>query len=147
MCHTDKGFETHFRCILSKSDFGAFCNTIQKICIDNNIDMVKASMQVMEEPSTSNNPSSRSVMRRTITAAMDKQDIVSRRASILAKRGAMKWLPIPNFFNNDLIHGSWCVSLLIVYCSCCISCCFVHLLQVVRDWIFSVLDIIHCSFG
>lgn len=46
-----------------------------------------------------------SAMRRAITRAMDAHDRRSRYDRIIAKRGAMKWLPVLG--SNDLIHGSW----------------------------------------
>ena len=39
--------------------------------------------------------------------ALDRYDVRSRKERILAKRGALTWLPV--CFKNDLVHGSWCV--------------------------------------
>ena len=44
-------------------------------------------------------------MRRTICKAIDRWENRSRKEQIIAKRGALRWLPV--YFENDLVHGSW----------------------------------------
>jgi len=108
--------EERLRCILTMDDFALFNDALEKVAKVHKLDAslnatlyVHKTEKYYEKESNKNlKASSRagiSVMRRGIMMAMDKTDKRSRKERILAKRGALRWLPI--HFRNDLVHGSW----------------------------------------
>jgi hypothetical protein len=132
-CTTLEGFETYFRVIFTGNELERFIAAIQQVSKE--VKFAKAK-QLQGTPRESISPSSEaeneqqtskkmkrflpslrksktntkptSVMRSTIASAMDQYDESTLHDRIVARRGALKWLPV--FFSNDLIHGSWCVS-------------------------------------
>jgi hypothetical protein len=109
-CKTADGYDTYFRCILDIDQFEAMKTAIRAVAREHNLDsMGKIPMfseEVVEQHAESNKGAkSSSVMRRTIAQAMSSYDVRSRHDQIVARRGALRWLP--TMFDNDLIHGSW----------------------------------------
>mmetsp|Transcript_11728 Transcript_11728/g.25625 ORF Transcript_11728/g.25625 Transcript_11728/m.25625 type:complete len:440 (-) Transcript_11728:534-1853(-) len=114
-CKTVDGFETYFRCVLEVEQFERLMKAIKIASPRNNVEKLgpipqltdeQIRLRVEKQKSTTTIGIS-SVMRRTTTIAqaMNAHDMKSRREQIIAKRGALKDLPV--YFLNDLIHGSW----------------------------------------
>jgi hypothetical protein len=120
-CNTMDGYDTCFRCILSHSDWRAFERIIREVSKDHNLDNMNRtsiSEEVRASAIASNaaaaaaakkakDITSHSVMRRAVARAMDLYDVRSIQEKTVARRGAMKYLPV--LFMNDLVHGSWYV--------------------------------------
>ena len=111
-CKTREGFETYFRCILDLEEFERMKSAIKRVSKMQNVDAlgkvpVFSEEQIAEHAALgkASTGASKSVMRRTIAAAMNSHDVRSRRDQIVSKRGALRWLPV--MFDNDLIHASW----------------------------------------
>jgi len=114
-CKTPDGFETYFRCILGLDEFERMKAAIKKVAKGHNVDSLGPITQFSEDviaghyikaaATNGGKGNTQSVMRRTIAAAMNSHDVRSRRDQIVARRGALRWLPV--MFDNDLIHGSW----------------------------------------
>lgn len=114
-CKTPDGFETYFRCILHLDEFEKMKEAIIKVAKGHNVPSLGPIPQFSEDAiaghyikaatSGKGKGINQSVMRRTIAAAMNNHDVRSRRDQIVARRGALRWLPV--MFDNDLIHGSW----------------------------------------
>jgi len=114
-CKTPDGFETYFRCIVDLEEFDRLKAAIKEVAkVGHNVDSLGeiprfTEAEIAQHQATSLNKKgekgSQSVMRRTIAAAMNSHDVRSRHDQIVARRGALRWLPV--MFDNDLIHGSW----------------------------------------
>lgn len=107
-CSTLDGFDTYFRCILENQQFHQLKAAIKLTSQDHNIASLGPIYRFSDEEIAKKGKQktvARSVMRRTIAQAMNNYDIKSRRDQIIARRGALKFLPV--CFDNDLIHGSW----------------------------------------
>lgn len=111
-CKTADGYDTYFRCVLDIEQFEKFKDAIKIASKDHNVNKLGPIPLFTEEAidkhafdAKNNKKNTKSVMRRTIAAAMNNYDVRSRHDQIVSKRGALRWLPV--FFDNDLIHGSW----------------------------------------
>eukprot|EP00600_Ochromonadales_sp_CCMP1393_P004390 CAMPEP_0174960330 /NCGR_PEP_ID=MMETSP0004_2-20121128/3648_1 /TAXON_ID=420556 /ORGANISM="Ochromonas sp., Strain CCMP1393" /LENGTH=568 /DNA_ID=CAMNT_0016208699 /DNA_START=212 /DNA_END=1918 /DNA_ORIENTATION=+ len=109
-CKTTDGFDTYFRCIMELDQFERFRKALVVASPRNNVNKLGPIPKLSEEQITQHAEQRKrgftySVMRRTIAQAMSDHDERSRREQIIAKRGALKDLPV--LFANDLIHGSW----------------------------------------
>jgi len=108
-CKTSDGFDTYFRCVIDLPQFEALKSAINLSAKETNIDslgpipMFSPEQIALHKKNTSG--LYRSIMRRTISSAVNLYDGQTRREAILAKRGALKWLPV--LFDNDMVHGSW----------------------------------------
>lgn len=108
MCKTMAGYETHFRCILREQDLDAFKDAIRRVSREHNADNLhKSNITINLQASPTKLVNVQSIMRRSIAKAMDSFDVRSVKDRIVARRGAMKFLPV--YFANDLVHGSWSV--------------------------------------
>jgi transcriptional regulatory protein LevR len=108
-CQTPDGYNTSFRCILNEVERTAFKEAIRAVAKEHNLDADLRS-SITDRVAKARKPrwtlrSQKSVMRRAIATAMDKHDKRSVKDRVVAKRGAMKYLPV--LFHNDLLHGSW----------------------------------------
>lgn len=109
-CQTPDGYETSFRCILNEREMESFKDAIRMVAKEHNVDdeirssITQTVKRVAAKTSTSA-VDNKSVMRRAIARAMDKEDKRSARERIISKRGTMKYLPV--VMANDLVHGSW----------------------------------------
>jgi hypothetical protein len=109
-CQTPDGDESSFRCILDEREIESFKDAIRMVAKEHNVDDgVRSSItKTVKRVSAKTRPSTlykKSVMRRAIARAMDKEDKRSARERIISKRGTMKYLPV--VMANDLVHGSW----------------------------------------
>jgi hypothetical protein len=111
------GHDTYFRLLLNQSDFADFNSAVSKVATSVKIDDFLQQSNYTKEPRIStitlnNAPNTResldqqSAMRKSIMRAMDKFDKRSTKEKVIAKRGALHWLPVRHW-RNDLIHGSW----------------------------------------
>jgi len=114
VCLADKvQDEIHFRCVLQEDELDTFLLTLKSMAKQHNIDTL--TQDTLRAVSNDLNLQIRnaglgdayfgSVMRRTVAKAMEKFETRSRKAQIISRRGALKWLPV--LCENDLIHGSW----------------------------------------
>jgi hypothetical protein len=99
-CHTMHGYETHFRCILSRQELSRFKEALRLVSIHNNLDSLRRNSITSHVAQTQH-----SEMRRAVASAMDTFDARSLREKTLQRRGSMLLLPV--LFHNDLVHGSW----------------------------------------
>ena len=120
--------EVRWRCILPVDDLESFLVGIKSLALEHNIDTLQPdSFRAVSvaagdsfnnknsssgggggrtsSSSSSSNMQAQSVMRRAVARAMDKFDKRTKTEQILARRGALKFLPV--LFENDLVHGSW----------------------------------------
>jgi hypothetical protein len=108
-CKTSDGYDTYFRCVIDISQFEALKNAINLSAKETNIDSLGPIRVFTPEEialhKKNNSGLYRSIMRRTISSAVNQYDGRTRRETILAKRGALKDLPV--LFDNDMVHGSW----------------------------------------
>jgi hypothetical protein len=109
-CQTADGYDTSFRCILNEKEVASIKDAIRMVAKEHNVDdEVRCSITEQVQKVAAKSPQSmfgnKSVMRRAIARAMDNQDKRSAKDKIIAKRGAMKYLPV--IMANDLVHGSW----------------------------------------
>ena len=99
-----------WRVIMPESATHSFYQAIKSLASEHNIDELQRdeyrraistelTMTHVEEGGAS------SVMRRAVARAFRKYDTRSRKQQVVARRGALKWLPV--LFSNDLVHGSW----------------------------------------
>jgi hypothetical protein len=108
VCQDMHGYETSFRCILNDDELYAFKDAIRRVAKEHNADNIHRSSiseHVRPVSPTKHSGSSQSVMRRAVARAMDLYDVRSIKERTVARRGAMKYLPV--LFSNDLVHGSW----------------------------------------
>lgn len=108
-CQDMHGYDTSFRCILNDDEFIAFKDAIRLVAKDHNADNLHRNSITDHirpvSPKRSGNHTQQSVMRRAVARAMDLYDVRSVKERTVARRGAMKYLPV--LFANDLVHGSW----------------------------------------
>lgn len=113
-CQTMAGFDTMFRCIFNEAEMDAFKKAVISVAnVYNSEEEMRGSITSDVKQSINANstkqviPSkvSKSVMRRAVARAMDRQDKRSLEDKIRSRRGAMHWLPV--LFMSDLVHGSW----------------------------------------
>lgn len=106
-CQTMDGFDTSFRLILGESELFLFKETLRLVAKEHNIDQDNRSSITAEVQLKANKASTtnQSVMRRAVARAMDKHDKRTAKERVMARRGAMKSLPV--LFTSDLVHGSW----------------------------------------
>ena len=94
-CKTSDGFDTYFRCVIDLPQFEALKSAINLSAKETNIDslgpipMFSPEQIALHKKNTSG--LYRSIMRRTISSAVNLYDGQTRREAILAKRGALKW--------------------------------------------------------
>ena len=108
-CKTSDGYDTYFRCVIDISQFEALKKAINLSAKETNIESLGPIRIFTPEEialhKKNNSGLYRSIMRRTISSAVNQYDGRTRRETILAKRGALKTLPV--LFDNDMVHGSW----------------------------------------
>lgn len=110
---TPQGHETRIRIVMDQLQQTQFYESVRLVAREHNVDAIRQ-VSITDQVKISSkkkrrNPFGRqtsvSTMRSTIAMAMDQVDTRSKRERIVAKRGALKWLPV--FFSNDMVHGSW----------------------------------------
>ena len=101
---TFDGHETQVRMIMLEEEQQKFYSVLKNVVKKHNLDSIKHST-ISGNVKHHSTPGNQSIMRSAIASAMDKYDRKTRKAQIIAKRGALKWLPV--YFANDLVHGSW----------------------------------------
>lgn len=69
-------------------------------------------LKLISLPTVVRKITNQSIMRRSVATEMDKFDKRSKIERIRARRGSFKSLPV--FFSNDLVHGSWWLSIAII---------------------------------
>jgi hypothetical protein len=115
-CKTMDGFDTYFRLVLEIEQFENLKNAIRQVATTSAgtsyIDSLgpipiftSEEIQKHSKSAVMRSDASKSVMRRTISRAMKHYETENIKAATIAKRGALKCLPV--LFANDLIHGSW----------------------------------------
>ena len=108
-CQDMQGYDTSFRCVFSNHEFDSFKTAVRQVAKEHNVDNLRHSDIAHHinpgSPKNLRGPSTQSVMRRAVARAMDLYDVRSRHDQTVARRGAMKYLPV--LFSNDLVHGSW----------------------------------------
>jgi hypothetical protein len=107
-CQDMQGYDTSFRCVLSDDELLAFKEAIRAVAKEHNVDNLHRNSiteHLRPESPTKVKGSNHSVMRRAVARAMDLYDVRSIKERTIARRGAMKYLPV--LFSNDLVHGSW----------------------------------------
>jgi hypothetical protein len=110
---TMEGLETKIRMVMIEEEKEKFYSALRTVCKRHNLDSIKQTsitahmnqresewrtFQVLQ-------PAGTSIMKSAVALAIDSFDNKSRKEHIVAKRGALKWLPV--LFSNDLVHGSW----------------------------------------
>lgn len=130
-CTTSLGIEAQFRCIFVGQELTRFTDAVKSVASTYEVTTTKRTSYVSEEkvgaalqtgttpkkkssitsflPFHGSNNNTTSVMRSTIAYQMDKYELLNTQERIIARRGALKWLPV--LFSNDLVHGSWYVLL------------------------------------
>eukprot|EP01038_Epipyxis_sp_PR26KG_P013674 gene13674-18349_t len=107
-CQTVNGNDTYIRFVSTEVELEKLKLAIKRVAIKHNLND-KLEVQTLIESKKYSLPRKykkfQSTMRATIAGAMDAHDLRSRREYALAKRGALKFLPV--LFGNDLIHGAW----------------------------------------
>lgn len=107
-CQTTQGIETHFRLVAKSNDIQVFLRALQTVHSEE-IKISKSLISAKHATSTTTIGRvfgfGKSEIRRAIGREMDVMDRRSTKERILAKRGALKWLPV--LTANDLTHGSW----------------------------------------
>lgn len=107
-CQDMHGYDTSFRCILNDDEFIAFKDAIRLVAKEHNADNLHRNSitdHIRPVSPKRSGHSQQSVMRRAVARAMDLYDVRSVKERTIARRGAMKYLPV--LFVNDLVHGSW----------------------------------------
>lgn len=106
-CQTIDDYDTTFRLILSESELASFKEALRMVAKEHNIDEGNRSSITKEVKVKASKKAvtNQSVMRRAVARAMDKYDKRNVKERIMARRGAMKSLPV--LFTSDLVHGSW----------------------------------------
>lgn len=107
VCHVGES-EVIWRCSLPESLEKSFLAAVKSTAVVHNVDQIEhESFRAISSELTLSlvEAGGSSVMRRAVARAMDKYDARSRNQQIVARRGALKFLPV--FFANDLVHGSW----------------------------------------
>ena len=114
-CQDMHGYETSFRCIFNDDDLISFKDAIRMVAKEHNADNLHRNSITDHirpiSPTKVIKGSNQSVMRRAVARAMDLYDVRSIKERTVARRGAMKYLPV--LFANDLVHGSWLVMMLL----------------------------------
>ena len=108
-CKNMQGIDTAIRCILNEEMMGQIEEAIKAVSNEHRIEKPERQLSVhMSDapgrPSLLRKPG-QSVMRSAIAQAMDKFDSRTRKERIIARRGAMHFLPV--LFSSDLVHGAW----------------------------------------
>lgn len=106
-CQTLDNQDTFIRFIFNQLELDRFLAAVKQVSEDHNIERMAATVIDVEANkgfSLKLRPM-RSIMRRAITSAFDRQSRADHESTIKAKRGVMRWLPVIGA--NDLIHGSW----------------------------------------
>jgi len=108
-CKTSDGYDTYFRCVIDIQQFEALKKAINLSAKETNIESLGPIPQFTPDQialhKKNNSGLYRSIMRRTISSAVNTYDGRTKREAILSKRGALKGLPV--LFDNDMVHGSW----------------------------------------
>ena len=107
-CQDMQGYETSFRCVLSDFEYDGFKVAVRAVAKEHNVDNLRhndIADHISPSSPTLRGPATQSVMRRAVARAMDLYDVRSIKERTIARRGAMKYLPV--LFSNDLVHGSW----------------------------------------
>lgn len=122
-CSTDLGIEAQFRCIFVGDELTRFTDAVKSVASEYQVTNTKrtsylpsdAKVEATVAPTQTKRTtlasflpfhrSTQSVMRSTIAYQMDKYELLNTHERIVARRGALKWLPV--LFSNDLVHGSW----------------------------------------
>ena len=101
------GYDTSFRVIFTENELEDFKDAIKSVAKVHNLDhLQRSSITEHFRPLSPTRPgNTQSVMRRAVARAMDRFDVRSIKEKTIARRGAMKYLPV--LFSNDLVHGSW----------------------------------------
>lgn len=106
-CQTLEGVDTFIRFIFNQLELDRFLAAVKQVSEDHNVERMSTVVLDVEANkgfSLKLRPM-RSIMRRAVTQAFDRQSRVDHESNIKSKRGALKWLPVLGA--NDLIHGSW----------------------------------------
>lgn len=107
-CATMEGFDTFIRVILNDDDLSRFYEALRVVSAEHNLDNIQRD-SLTAHARAGVKVTNQSVMRRTLAQAMDSFDSRSKKERVVARRGAFKHAPV--LFTNDLVHGSWCVTL------------------------------------
>ena len=107
VCQDMHGYDTSFRVIFTENELEDFKDAIKSVAKVHNLDhLQRSSITEHFRPLSPTRPgNTQSVMRRAVARAMDRFDVRSIKEKTIARRGAMKYLPV--LFSNDLVHGSW----------------------------------------
>lgn len=107
-CQDMHGYDSSFRCVLAEDELAAFKDAIRSVAKEHNLDSLHRNSiteHIRPVSPTKLKGANQSVMRRAVARAMDLYDVRSIKERTVARRGAMKYLPV--LFSNDLVHGSW----------------------------------------
>ena len=103
----ESGYYAAFKCVMTFDEAELLLWALRKVALEHNLneyqplfDQAKQAAREVAVPK-----GNRSNMRRSIAYNMDRHEKLSRHQRIIAKRGALEWLPVA--FTNDLVHGSW----------------------------------------
>ena len=104
----DGKFPTQFRIIVNETQQDQLYTALKQVCKVHNLDNVKVVSLGMHYQADGARPILQrytSTMRSATASAMDHMDTADRKAHVIHKRGALKWMPV--WFANDMVHGSW----------------------------------------